>query len=67
MIWVAEFSPVQRAFHVDTLERIAEMNRESLERGLITGFVPIFVAETGEEASDFSEQWREEHQEVLQL
>ena len=66
-VWGVEYSPVQRAFHVDTLERIAEMNRQNLEQGLAPGFVPIFVAEDSEDAHDLAERWRKDHQEVLRL
>lgn len=61
MIWAAEYSPVQKAFHVDTLEKILEVNRQTAERGLSPGFVPLYIAASQEEARAFVERWRRGH------
>ncbi len=61
MIWVCEYSPVQGAFHVDTLERVLAVNRETAARGKSPGFVPLFLGLSSEEARTFAERWRLEH------
>ena len=60
-IWLCEYSPVQRAFHVDTLEKILADNRATVERGAVPGYIPIGVFLSAENARDFAEQWRQEH------
>ena len=67
MMYLVEYSQLQRALHVDTLDRILETNRRTIDQNLTPGFIPIFAAETGEAAHALAEQWREEHREVLQL
>ena len=67
MTYLVEYSPLQRALHVDALDRILEINRKTIEQGVEPGFIPIYAAATHEEAQDLAEQWRKEHQEVLRL
>ncbi len=61
MVWVCEFSPTQGAFHVDTLERILEINRQTIAQGKAPGFVPLALFASSEEAHAFSERWQLEH------
>lgn len=61
MVWVCEFSPAQGAFHVDTLERILETNRQTVARGEAPGFVPLALFGSSEEAHAFAERWRKDH------
>lgn len=61
MVWVCEFSPAQGCFHVDTLERILETNRQTVSRGDTPGFVPLALFGSSEEAHAFSERWRQNH------
>jgi len=63
MIWVCEYSPEQGVFHVDTLSRILEINRRTLEDGSNPGFIPLHIARTSADAHAFAEQWRREHPE----
>lgn len=60
-IWVCEYSLVQKCFHVDTLTRILELNRSAVEKGQDTGFVPLYIALSSEDAHAFSERWQREH------
>lgn len=60
MIWVCEYSPKQRAFHVDTLERVLETNRRTAAGGLVPGYVILCVAATSEDAHAFAEQFERE-------
>lgn len=61
MVWVCEFSPAQGAFHIETLERILETNRQTVARGKAPGFVPLALFSSSEEAHAFTEQWRKDH------
>ena len=61
MVWVCEFSPAQGAFHIDTLERILETNRQTVARGKAPGFVPLALFRSSEEAHAFAECWRKDH------
>ena len=59
-VWVCEYSPKQRAFHVDTLERVLETNRQTAAQGLEPGYVILHLAETSKDAHDFAEQFERE-------
>lgn len=59
MVWVCEWSAVQGCFHVDTLDRILELNQEAALRGETTGFVPLAVFRSSEDAHAFAEHWRQ--------
>ena len=65
-IWLCEYSPVQRAFHVDTLEKILAVNRSHGRMGeevpgVIIEFPDSGVFLSSEEAHTFAEQWRLGH------
>lgn len=47
-LYCAEYSLVQKAFHIDTLDRIVEMNGRSILKGVNTGY-QIFEVGTYEE------------------
>lgn len=49
-IWVVEYSPIQKAIHVETLEKIMEVNKNSAVYGDYSGYMPLFAAETQAEA-----------------
>ena len=57
MIWVCEYSPKQRSFHIDILERVLETNRQ----GLVPGYVILCAAATSEDAHAFAAKWEAEH------
>lgn len=57
MIWVCEYSPKQKSFHVDTLERVLEVNRQTATQGLTPGYVPIYMTTTSADAHAFAEKW----------
>ena len=61
MIWCVEYSPVQGAFHVDTLERALDINRQTVEEGRVPGYVILAITRTHEEARAFCDCWRQEH------
>lgn len=61
MVWACEFSPTQGAFHVDTLERILQANRQAIARREAPGFVPLALFRSSEEAHSFAECWRKDH------
>lgn len=60
MIWCCEFSPIQNAFHVDTLDRVLEINRQTAAEGKSPGFVILALAASSEEAHALCESWRRE-------
>lgn len=62
-VWVCEYSPKQRAFHVDTLERVLETNRQTAAQGLVPGYVILCVAATREDAHAFVAKWEAEQKE----
>lgn len=61
MIWVCEYSVRQKSFHVDTLERILETNRQTVAQGLEPGYVMLHIAATSKDAHAFAEKWGAEH------
>ena len=60
-IWICEFSPIQNAFHVDTLSRILALNRKTAAEGKTPGFVILALAASAGEANAFCEKWRREY------
>ncbi|MBD5152257.1 MAG: hypothetical protein HDT16_07170 [Oscillibacter sp.] len=60
-VWVVEYSPVQKAFHIDTVDRILEINRQTVAQGLTLGYTLLHIAATSEAAHDFAAQWEREH------
>ena len=67
MIWVCEYSPKQRSFHIDILERVLETNRQTAAQGLVPGYVILCAAATSEDAHAFVERWKDEHPEASQI
>lgn len=61
MIWTVEYSISQRAFHVDTVDKILEMNRRNVAQGLVPGYVILCAAATSEDAHAFAAKWEAEH------
>lgn len=61
MIWVCEYSPRQKAFHIDTMERVLAANRRTAAQGLVPGYVILCVADSSEAAHDFAAKWEAEH------
>ncbi len=61
MVWVCEYSPAQATFHVDRLERILELNRQTVAAGKDPGFIPLALFRSSEEAHAFAEAWRRDH------
>lgn len=59
-VWVCEYSPKQKAFHIDTLDRILAANRQTVAQGLAPGYVPLYAATTREDAHDFAAKWAEQ-------
>lgn len=59
-VWACEYSLKQKTFHFDTLGKILETNRRTVEKGLDPGFVLLCVAATIEEAHAFAEQFERE-------
>lgn len=62
MIWTCEYSLKQGAFHVDTLERVLETNRQTVAQGLEPGYVILYVAASREAAHAFAEEWGAKHE-----
>ena len=60
-VWVCEYSPKQKSFHVDTLDRILETNRKTAAQGLEPGYIPLYASTSQEDARAFAERWRCEH------
>lgn len=60
-IWVCEYSPRQKSFHVDTLERVLETNRQMVAQSLEPGYVILCVAASSEAAYTFAAKWEAEH------
>lgn len=50
-IWLAEFSPGQGCFHVETAERACEINVQQIVTGQATGYIPFAVCSSHAEAS----------------
>jgi len=67
VIWTVEYSISQRAFHVDTVDKILEMNRQTVAQGIDPGFVLLCIAATSEDAHAFVERWKDEHPEASQI
>ena len=57
--WVCEYSPTQNAFHVCTLARELESNRFMMKRRAFSGFIPLGVFRTPEEAHRCAAHWEE--------
>lgn len=53
--YVVEYSVSQGAFHVDTLERILEINRDLCVSGVLSDYKIVGIFQSYEEAIRFSE------------
>jgi len=60
MIWTCEYSPTQGCFHIDTLQKVLEINRVAILRGANSGYVLLGLFETQRQAGDFAKQMEEE-------
>ncbi len=61
-VWAVEWSTEQNAFHIDLLERILEINRQTAaECKTSPGYIILTVTRTYEEAHDFCNRWQQEH------
>lgn len=58
MIWFCEYSAKQKCFHVAPGADCVNVNREMLERGIQSEFVPVGIFSSREEAILFSEKMR---------
>ena len=61
MIWACEYSLKQKSFHIDTLDRILEANRQAVVQGEEHGYVILCVATSCNAAHAFAREWEEEH------
>jgi len=57
MMYVVEYSPTQGCFHIDTLDRILELNRSAVQQGKNPGYLPLALCNSNEEAKAFAAQW----------
>ena len=60
MIWVCEYSLKQNAFHIDTLDRVLEANRQAVVQGEEPGYVILCIAADSEAAHAFTRKWEVE-------
>ena len=60
-LWICEYSPAQKCFHVDTLEKSLEINRAMLRCGQVPSYIPLGVFGSSEEAGEFCRAWMEVH------
>ncbi len=56
-LWVCEYSPDQKAFHVSTLDKALESNAWMMTTGCFSGFIPLGVFKTALEAHWCAEYW----------
>lgn len=49
-IWLVEYSPIQKAIHIDPIDKILSTNMRNIINGVSPGYVPIYTATTHEEA-----------------
>ena len=61
MIWACEYSLKQKSFHIDTLDRILEANRQAVVRGEEPGYVVLCIAADCNAAHAFAREWEAEH------
>lgn len=57
-LWVCEYSPAQKAFHVTTLAVALGSNRFQMERGNFSGYIILDIFKTQEEAHRDADRWR---------
>lgn len=56
-LWVCEYSPDQSAFHVTTIEQALESNRFMMEQRSFSGFIPLGIFKSAQDAHRCAEQW----------
>lgn len=56
-LWVCEYSITQKCFHIDTLEKVLEVNRSMLRSGRVPSYIPLGVFASDEEARKFCRDW----------
>lgn len=61
MIWACEYSLKQKTFHIDTLDRVLEANRQTVAQGAEPGYVILCIAASSEDAHAFARKWEAEH------
>ena len=60
-IWVCEYSPTQGCFHIDTLEKTLEVNRQGVASGLAADYLLLHIAQSSEEVHAFADKWEADH------
>lgn len=55
-----EYSLIQKAFHIDTLEVLIKSNRYAIRHNIINGYMLLGLFETYEEAFGFMNSYRVE-------
>lgn len=53
-MWVVEWSPSQRQYHIQTVGEMLEANLRAVAHGVNVDYVPIAIARTAEEADQIS-------------
>ena len=61
MIWACEYSLKQKSFHIDTLDRVLEANRQAVVQGKEPGYVVLCIAADCNAAHAFAREWEAEH------
>lgn len=54
-LWIVEYSPIQEAVHINTLEKALASNRESVLNGIETGYIPIYAHESKDMVDKYAE------------
>lgn len=49
-IWVVEYSPIQKATHIERLEAVIDLNLRNLSNGEFPGYVPVYTTSTRKQA-----------------
>lgn len=53
-MWVVEWSPSQKQYHIQTVGEMLEANLRAVAHGVDVDYVPIAIARTGVEADQIS-------------
>jgi hypothetical protein len=64
-LWVVEWSPVQRCFHVEQLGKVIKTNIETVVAGMIPGYIIVGLYETHDLAAAASNEVREKFPELF--
>ena len=54
--WVLEYSTYQKCFHIDTIERVKEMNIQAVIEGRCNGYVIVAGPDTYDKITKFGEE-----------